>query len=172
MELSIWLPWRHFQREALAVRDYHLHEIKQTFSSLSLKVTNSNVDFGRSSHFKSSVLSSLTSALQKSYDVLWKPAIPLASPHSHLNIFSLSAILFFQFQERKKKNVTFAFLPWRKISSVLASGYSLCLHFYKYILLIMLLQLSHFPTPSLHSILHTPSLPHSPPRVHVHGSYL
>ena len=26
--------------------------------------------------------------------------------------------------------------------------------------------------PSLHSILHTPSLPHSPPIVHVHGSYL
>ena len=30
-------------------------------------------------------------------------------------------------------------------------------------LLIMLLQLSHFPLPSLHSILPTPSLPHSPP---------
>ena len=28
-----------------------------------------------------------------------------------------------------------------------------------------------FP-PSLHSILRTPSLPHSPPIVHVHGSYL
>ena len=42
---------------------------------------------------------------------------------------------------------------------------------FKYILLIMLLQLSYFP-PSLHSILHTPSLPHSPPIVHVHGSYI
>ena len=29
-----------------------------------------------------------------------------------------------------------------------------------------------FPPPSLHSILPTPSLPHSPPIVHVHGSYL
>ena len=35
----------------------------------------------------------------------------------------------------------------------------------------MLLQLSHFP-PSLHSILPTPSLPHSPSIVHVYGSYL
>ena len=38
-------------------------------------------------------------------------------------------------------------------------------------LLIMLLQLSHFPA-SLHSILPTPFLPHSPTIVHVHGSYL
>ena len=48
-------------------------------------------------------------------------------------------------------------------------------HFYstlfKIYLLIVLLQLSHFP-PSLHFILPTPSLPHSPPIVHVHGSYL
>ena len=29
-----------------------------------------------------------------------------------------------------------------------------------------------FPTPSLHSIQPIPSLPHSPPIVHVHGSYL
>ena len=36
-------------------------------------------------------------------------------------------------------------------------------------LLIMLLQLYHFP-PSLHSILYNPSLPRSPPIVHVHGS--
>ena len=36
----------------------------------------------------------------------------------------------------------------------------------------MLLQLSHFPPPSLHSSLPTPSLPNSPPIVHVHGSYL
>ena len=43
--------------------------------------------------------------------------------------------------------------------------------FFKINLLIMLLQLPHFP-PSLHSILPTPSLPHSPPIVHVHGSYL
>ena len=35
----------------------------------------------------------------------------------------------------------------------------------------MLLWLSHFP-PSLHSILPTPTLPHPPPIVHVHGSYL
>ena len=42
--------------------------------------------------------------------------------------------------------------------------------FKKYTLLIMLLlQLS---PPSLCSILPTPSLPHSPPIVHVHGSYL
>ena len=39
-------------------------------------------------------------------------------------------------------------------------------------LLIMLLQLSHFLPPSLHSILHTPCLPHPPPIVHAHGSYL
>ena len=41
--------------------------------------------------------------------------------------------------------------------------------FFLIYLLIMLLQLSHFP-PSLPSALHTPSLPHSPPIVHVHGS--
>ena len=41
--------------------------------------------------------------------------------------------------------------------------------FLKYILLIMLLQLSHFP-PSLLSALHTPSHPHFPPLVHVHRS--
>ena len=41
--------------------------------------------------------------------------------------------------------------------------------FFKIYLLIMLLKLSRFP-PSLHSILLTPSLPHSPPIVHVHGS--
>ena len=35
----------------------------------------------------------------------------------------------------------------------------------------MLLQMFHFP-PSLHSILPTPSLSHSPPIVHVHGSYI
>ena len=29
-----------------------------------------------------------------------------------------------------------------------------------------------FPRPLLHSILPTPSLPHSPPIVHIHGSYL
>ena len=46
--------------------------------------------------------------------------------------------------------------------------------FFKYILLIMLLHSSHPPTPrpSLHSILHIPSLPHSPPIVHVHGSHI
>ena len=43
--------------------------------------------------------------------------------------------------------------------------------FLKYILLIMLLQLSHFP-PSLLSALHTPSHPHFPPLVHVHGPYI
>ena len=41
--------------------------------------------------------------------------------------------------------------------------------FFLIYLLIMLLQLSH-PPPQLHSILPTPSLPHSPPIVHVHGS--
>ena len=46
----------------------------------------------------------------------------------------------------------------------------LCFFFLIY-LLIMLLQLSHSP-PQLHSILPTPSLPHSLPIVHVHGSYL
>ena len=45
------------------------------------------------------------------------------------------------------------------------------MHLKKYILLIMLLQLSHFP-PSLPSALHTPSHLHSPPLVHVHGSYI
>ena len=45
------------------------------------------------------------------------------------------------------------------------------LGFFLIYLLIMLLQLSHSP-PSLHSILHTPSLPHSPPIFHVHGSYI
>ena len=45
-------------------------------------------------------------------------------------------------------------------------------HFFKIYLLIMLLQLFHFLPPSLHSILPTSSLPHSPPIVHVHGSYL
>ena len=44
--------------------------------------------------------------------------------------------------------------------------------FFLIYLSIMLLQLSHFLPHSLHSILPTPSLPHSPPIVHVHGSYL
>ena len=43
--------------------------------------------------------------------------------------------------------------------------------FLKIYLLIMLLQLTYFPS-SLHSILSTPSLLHSPPIVHVYGSYL
>ena len=55
--------------------------------------------------------------------------------------------------------------------SVKCLAYSVASFLKKYILLIMLLQLSHFP-PSLPSTLHTPSLPHSPPLVHVHGSYI
>ena len=44
--------------------------------------------------------------------------------------------------------------------------------FFKYILLIMLLQLSHFFSPSFPSTLHPPSHQHPPTLVHVHGLYI
>ena len=43
-----------------------------------------------------------------------------------------------------------------------------CIYLFKYILLIMLLHLSHFLPPSFHSILSTPYLPHSSTSVHGH----
>ena len=54
---------------------------------------------------------------------------------------------------------------------ILWHSFSLVFFFFKYILLIMLLQLSHFP-PLFSSALHTPSHPHSLPLVHVHGLYI
>ena len=67
------------------------------------------------------------------------------------------------------------FSPTLVIFCLLHNSYSFFFPFFFFFLiylLIMLLQLSHFPPPSLDSILPTPSLPHSPPIVHVHGSYL
>ena len=64
-------------------------------------------------------------------------------------------------------------VPWVGIQLVtlwFADWFSFFIYIY---LLIMLLQLSHSrPPPPLNSILLTPSLPHSPSIVHIHGSYL
>ena len=62
-------------------------------------------------------------------------------------------------------------VPALKETELLCPCYGPMILFLKKIYLLIMLQLSHF-SPSLHSILPTPCLPHSPPVVHVRGPYL
>ena len=53
-----------------------------------------------------------------------------------------------------------------------ANGFTVVSFFFKNIFIDYAITVVPFPPPSLHFILPTPSFPHSPPIVHVHGSYL
>ena len=106
----------------------------------------------------------------------WCNSLSLLSSFSNNQVFNFSLFFFIQ-------DVVFQWLTTEDIhlnqidaeDPEVGGCKSLKKHFFlkflKIYLLIMLLKLSRFP-PSLHSILLTPSLPHSPPIVHVHGSYI
>ena len=73
-----------------------------------------------------------------------------------------------------KQGDIFKLLYWFMVSSeeMKAESCFLFWFFFFFLIFIFFITVVPFPLPSLHSILPTPSLLHSPPIVHVHGSYL